>query len=79
MNVSAGPAGRHVRSDLAWRKLRNHNTATTLKASSAPQHQLFSFNSCVMFPPQQTFPCEQMESKKSGKNECIEEKADTMN
>lgn len=36
--VSTGPAGRHVRSDLAWRKLRNHNTATTLEASSAPRH-----------------------------------------
>lgn len=81
MSVFIGPAGRHVRSDQI---LHGGSSGTTIQPphSRPPQHlsnPLF-FNSCVMFPPQQTFPVSKWkESKKSGRNECIKEKADTMN
>lgn len=77
MNVSTGHAGPRVRSDLAWRKLRNHNTATTLVASSAPQHPLT--HAWCFRPSRPSLVSKWKESKKSGKNECIKEKADTMN
>lgn len=59
MNVSISLTGRHVRSDLTWRKLMNHKTETTLE----PKHSEFSFSSHVIFPSQQAFLCEQMGKK----------------
>lgn len=71
MNVSATPATADqishggnsgtTRQPLRWRLTRR----------LVP---VFSFSSCAMFPPQQTFPCDKwkasLKKKKSGKNEC---------
>lgn len=56
MNVSTNPAGapRQIRSPLeeTQEPQDNHRTGGLLGAS----RPVFSFSSCAMFPPQQTFP-----------------------
>lgn len=59
MNVSTNPAGalRQIRSPLEETQ-EPHDSHHTGGLRGASRRRVFSFSSCAMFPPQQTFPCD---------------------
>lgn len=71
--------GRHDRSDLPWRKLRNHKTTTTLEACLAPRAPCSPLAHVRCFRPSRhsLVTSGKRVKKKCGKNECAEERTDT--
>lgn len=72
--------GRHDRSDLPWRKLRNHKITTALEACSAPRAPCSPLAHVRCFRPSRhslVTSGKRVKKKKSGKNECAEERRDS--